>query len=535
MPYLVVWLYVMVTLIMEDREPADTLAWAFAFLLVPVLGIIFYFIAGRDWATISEKKQWMRDYYAQLQAALKPFFARNAAADRRFRQTYGGTYVERLGDTMAREDGLGVVTADRAEIFPTGAEKFSRLKADLAAAQRFIHVQYFIWEDDELTDALTEILKERVQAGVEVRFLYDYLGSKHWDKEKLEALVPLGAKVDKDVVSISHLNYRDHRKIVVIDGEIGYTGGYNVGQEYVDGGERFAVWRDTHCASPARSWASSRRCSRRAGSTRPRRTSAPTSTSRRRPPTATSPASSARSIAQSVEDPWKSSRRAHMLAVGNAASRVWIQSPYFIPEVGLYDTMINAALSGVDVRFMMTGVPDKKVPFWAAWTYFRPLLKAGVKVYLYEAGFLHSKTLTADGQITAIGTMNMDIRSLRLHKELMLWMYDEGLAAAAGAALRGGHRRTRARSRSSTSTPSAARRASATRSCACCATSSEILADMTPDAASRAKEPRVVGEARWPMAFAVVAVIAMTLLLPHDLVTRPRWGCRSSRVSSSSR
>ena len=117
-----------------------------------------------------------------------------------------------------------------------------------------------------------------------------------------------------------------------------------------------------------------------------------------------------------------------MVAVGNAAKRVWIQSPYFVPEVGLYDTMINAALSGVDVRFMMTGVPDKKVPYWAAWTYFRPLLKAGVKVYLYEAGFLHSKTLTADGQITAIGTMNMDIRSLRLHKELMLWMYDEGLA-----------------------------------------------------------------------------------------------------------
>ena len=107
-------------------------------------------------------------------------------------------------------------------------------------------MQYFIWEDDELTDALTEILKERVQAGVEVRFLYDYLGSKPWKKDKLEALVPLGAKVSKDVVSISHLNYRDHRKIVVIDGEVGYTGGYNVGQEYVDGGERFAVWRDTH-------------------------------------------------------------------------------------------------------------------------------------------------------------------------------------------------------------------------------------------------------------------------------------------------
>ena len=165
-PYLVLWLYVMVTLIMENREPADTLAWAFAFLLVPVLGIIFYFIAGRDWATITEKKQWMRDYYAQLQAALKPFFERNAAADARFRQQFGGTYVERLSDTMSREDGLGVVSADQAEIFPTGAEKFSRLRVDLAAAQRFIHIQYFIWEDDELTDALTEILRDRVQAGV---------------------------------------------------------------------------------------------------------------------------------------------------------------------------------------------------------------------------------------------------------------------------------------------------------------------------------------------------------------------------------
>jgi len=427
-PYLILWLYVMATLIMEDREPADTLAWAFALLLVPVLGMVFYFIAGRDWATISEKKKWMQDYLAGVQAALQPFFKRNAAADRRFRRLFGGTFVERLSDTMSREDGLGVVTADRAEIFPTGQEKFSRLKADLVAAQRFIHVQYFIWEDDELTDALTEILKERAQAGVQVRFLYDYLGSKAWDKKKLEALVPLGVKVAKDVASLAHLNYRDHRKIVVIDGEIGYTGGYNVGQEYVDGGERFARWRDTHVrvtgqvvgeleALFAVRWFD--------------QTKEDVLTDEYLPAAARDDGEAGvlcQVVAQSVEDPWQSSRRAHMLAIGNAEKRVWIQSPYFIPEVGLYDTMINAALSGVDVRFMMTGVPDKKVPFWAAWTYFRRLLKAGVHVYLYEAGFLHSKTLTADGQITAIGTMNMDIRSLRLHKELMLWMYDEKLA-----------------------------------------------------------------------------------------------------------
>ena len=240
--------------------------------------------------------------------------------------------------------------------------------------------------------------------------------------------MPLGAKVAKDVVSISHLNYRDHRKIVVIDGEIGYTGGYNVGQEYVDGGERFARWRDTHVrvtgqvvgeleALFAARWFDQTK---------------EDVLHRRVPPGA---------VAGRRRDrhplPGRRAVRGGPVEVVTARPhagrrqrrrRVWIQSPYFIPEVGLYDTMINAALSGVDVRFMMTGVPDKKVPYWAAWTYFRPLLKAGVKVYLYEAGFLHAKTLTADGQITAIGTMNMDIRSLRLHKELMLWMYDDELA-----------------------------------------------------------------------------------------------------------
>jgi len=150
-PYLVLWLYVMATLIMEDREPADTLAWAFALLLVSVLGIIFYFFAGRDWALITEKKRSLQAHLDRVRAALAPFFERNAGADRRFRQPFAGTYIERLSDTIRREDGLGVATADSAEIFPTGEEKFGHLKVDLAAAHRFIHVQYFIWEDIELT------------------------------------------------------------------------------------------------------------------------------------------------------------------------------------------------------------------------------------------------------------------------------------------------------------------------------------------------------------------------------------------------
>ena len=262
-----------------------------------------------------------------------------------------------------------------------------------------------------------------------MRFLYDYVGSKALGQEEAQALVPLGVTGGRrHDLDCRGSNYRDHRKIVVIDGEIGYTGGYNVGQEYVDGGKRFARWRDTHLRVTgqvvgeletlfARRWFDEPQGgpARRRSTCRHRRRSAEDGIL-------------CQVMAQTVEDPWQSSRRVHMVAVGNAERSVWIQSPYFMPEVGLYDTMINAALTGVDVRFMMTGVPDKKVPYWAAWSYFRPLLKAGVNIYLYEAGFLHSKTLVADAQITAIGTMNMDIRSLRLHKELMVWLFDEELA-----------------------------------------------------------------------------------------------------------
>ena len=386
LPFVIYWLAVMVFLILEDREPGDTLAWAFALLLVPVLGLIFYFFAGRDWATITAKKRWVADYLAAETQALAPYYERNVPARRRFEKLYRSTFVDRVRSTVRRETGFQVVTADRVEIFPTGAEKFARLKADLSAAQRFIHIQYFIWEDDELTDALIDILRDRAQAGVQVRFLYDYLGSKSWSKKKLDALAPRGVEVAGDMRSLPKLNYRDHRKIVVIDGDIGYTGGFNVGQEYIDGGPRFARWRDTHIRVTgqvvgqlqelfARRWYEVRKETLLAEEYLPA------------PSRSAGDGVLCQVVAQAVEDPWQSSRRAHMVAVGNAEHHVWIQSPYFVPEVGLYDTMINAALSGVDVRFMMTGVPDKKVPYWAAWTYFRPLLMAGAHVYLYEAGF----------------------------------------------------------------------------------------------------------------------------------------------------
>jgi cardiolipin synthase len=133
-------------------------------------------------------------------------------------------------------------------------------------------------------------------------------------------------------------------------------------------------------------------------------------------------------VAQGVDDPWESCRRAHMVAIANARHHAWIQSPYFVPDQGLYDVMINAALGGIDIQLMMPGKwLDKGLPYHAAQSYFKDFLQAGGRIFIYQDGFLHSKTLSVDSKVLPIGTMNLDIRALQLHKELMVWIYNEEL------------------------------------------------------------------------------------------------------------
>jgi cardiolipin synthase len=262
--------------------------------------------------------------------------------------------------------------------------------------------------------------------------MYDWMGCITFGKSELDQLKRAGAQVEADVTDLLRINYRNHRKIAVIDGEIGYTGGMNVGQEYIDGGDRFATWRDTHLRLTGQAVAALEKLfaarwfehvKRRGGVNLFHAKYMPAPD-----PDAVDQGTLVEVAAQGVEDPWSAARRTHMVAIGQAEESVWIQSPYFIPDYSIYDVMINAALSGIDVRFMMTGIPDKRIALWAAQTYYRKLLEAGARIFLYEAGFLHAKTIVVDGTVSAVGTMNMDQRSLKLHKEMMVWVFDEGFA-----------------------------------------------------------------------------------------------------------
>jgi cardiolipin synthase len=430
------WVVLMILLIMDDREPSITLAWLFILLFLPVIGVVFYIFFGRDWKVVAQRKGWIQTLRQVETEGMTPIYARNEAATARFKREWGGTTSDHISRAITAENVSTILPASSLELFNTGAAKFARLKQDLAAAQRFIHLQYFIWEQDRLSAEITPILLDRLKAGVEVRIMYDWMGCISFKKRELKQLAKAGAQVRADVTDLLRINYRNHRKIVVIDGEIGYTGGMNLGQEYIDGGERFATWRDTHLRLTgqvvagleklfASRWFEHKKDHEDLFAER--YMPAPD-------PEADSTGTLVEIAAQGVEDPWSAARRAHMVAIGQAETSVWIQSPYFIPDYSIYDLMINAALGGIDVRFMMTGIPDKPIALWAAQTYYRKLIEAGAHVYLYKAGFLHAKTIVVDGTVSAVGTMNMDQRSLKLHKELMAWVFDRGFAQQVAAA-----------------------------------------------------------------------------------------------------
>lgn len=422
------WIAVAVTLVAMDREPTVTLLWILVLVVLPGLGLLIYFFAGRDWKRIHPRQRWVADLRAVREPFMEPLYDRYAVYAVGVVSKYRGTPVERLIRAVSRERGNQPLPANDLAIWPSGAEYFPHLLDDISKAQHSIHMQYYVWERDELTTRVCDALAERVRAGVEVRILNDFIGSARYRKDQLAALRAAGAQVGYDVAQIRKLNYRDHRKITVVDGVIGHTGGINIGQEYIDGGARYESWRDTGVRFTGPAVAELQKLF----AERWYEVYRESLFEDRYFPPADMPVVAepvlTQVVAQGVEEYWSSSARAHEIAVSRAQKRVSIQSPYWIPDPTTLDVFINTALSGVELRLMMTGVPDKKLAFHAAQSYWKPVLRAGGHVYLYMAGFMHAKSIVIDGQVCAVGTMNLDIRSLRLNQELMVWVYDEGEA-----------------------------------------------------------------------------------------------------------
>lgn len=424
---LVYWIVILVVLINDGRDPTATVSWVVLLAVLPGLGLVLYFFFGRNWKKKMMKSAWAKEIPRVSEPTLRRVRERYAAEADNARAWVSENGYGDLPHLIEFSDRSVPLPAYDVDIMPSGAEKFDKLLVDLAKAKDTINIQYFIWERDELTARITAVLLERISAGVEVRMLNDFIGNIQYKKDEIRRLRAAGAHVKYDVTELSKVNYRNHHKIVVIDGVLGYTGGINVGQEYIDGGSRFPSWRDTHVRFTGPAVADLQKLFAYRWH---ERTHESLFTERFFPleyPVG-SQCSVAHTVSTSAENPWEPARRAHVVAMGLAKKRIWIQSPYFVPDDALNETLINVALSGVDMRIMLTGWVDKKIAWYAAESYFRPVLKAGARIFHYNAGFLHAKTMTIDGALCCIGTMNLDVRSLKLHKELMVWFYDPLLA-----------------------------------------------------------------------------------------------------------
>ena len=430
------YLYIIISaiyLLLDNRNPSSTFAWLFIFIIFPLGGIACYILFGKNHRILGNKRKKMEvDIKNNFRDILNELTDQHKDAKLKINRTDPFRYKSKLVNLLERSSLSYLTENNNVQIIQDGKQKFSMLFEDLKKAKSTIHMAYFIWRDDELTQELKEILINKAKEGVEIRILVDAIGSftlpNKYRNDLRKAGIHFYRYLNVDSIFKLHtINYRNHRKIVIIDGIIGYTGGMNMGQEYISGAFGKNYWRDTHMrivgdavkylqAIFVMEWMST--------------TNDKIFGAKYFPEIDKKSGNTEMQIAVSGPDgEWESTKQIYFELICAAKKNVYIQTPYFVPDKPLTDALMNAALSDVDVKIMITGVPDKKIPYWAAYTYFESLLESGVKIYHYNKCFLHSKTIVIDSEVSSIGTANFDIRSFSINYELMTVLYDNKLSA----------------------------------------------------------------------------------------------------------
>ena len=420
-------IFLALTLIfLERRDASATWAWIMILFFIPIVGFGIYLLFGRK---LRRKHlfRWEGKKKVGIDTLIE--FQMEAIEDDSFdfRLDDASHYKELI--IMHLQNNQAVLTQDnQVDIFIDGREKFDALMEDLKNAKNHIHIQYYIFRLDNLGNSIYNILLEKVKQGVEVRVLYDAMGSRSLRKRHFKEFIDLGGQVEVFFPSIfplinPRMNYRNHRKIVVIDGRIGYIGGFNVGDEYLGLDKKFGYWRDTHLRIEG-------------SSVHPLQTrfildwnqasaDQDIEYSDRFFPAIPMKGSVGLQIVSSGPDSeWEQIKNGYLKLLMMAKKYIYIQSPYFIPDASFMDTLRIACLSGIDVRIMIPNKPDHIFVYWATYSYVGELIRAGAKVYIYQNGFLHTKMIVIDDEASTVGTANIDVRSFKLNFEVNAFIYD---------------------------------------------------------------------------------------------------------------
>lgn len=321
-----------------------------------------------------------------------------------------------------REEYIGVLTEDNhVDILTTGEEKFAAVFSDIFNAKKEILIQYYIFKDDFLFEKMEELLLKKVTEGVKVRILYDRLGSRNMRGRRWQELKNKGVEVkcfrhrckNTLVPLVFGLNYRNHRKILVVDGYIGYFGGYNVGKEYLGLENRFGFWRDTHFRLVGSAVDALRNIFLEDWGEKASFV----------PLYGGFAGSAVQMVASGPMSEAPHIRNVYLRCISGAKEKIWIQTPYFIPDTAVLNALKLALLSGKEVKLMIPNIPDHFFVHSATIYYAAELLQMGAKIYIYQKGFLHAKGIIMDHEVYCFGTANMDIRSFHLNYEVNAIVY----------------------------------------------------------------------------------------------------------------
>jgi len=409
-------------IVMQRRPPVATLAWIFGLALLPVLGFaIYYFFGPRRISKTRMQRLRARNWMAEV-------------VDMRAANTthhYAGIPphllpLARLG-TLVSE--MPVATCSQVKLLKDGAQTFEALLSAIREARHHIHLEYYIFHPDTLGRTFLEALTERAKAGVKVRLLLDAVGSSRMRRRHLKALREAGGEVaffhKVHLFSFKpRINFRTHRKLVVVDGHTGFVGGLNITQKE---DERLSpkAYRDTHVqlVGSAVRWLQTvflEDWNYATGSTQLEREYFPSH--------AQAQPHCVQIIPSGPDLRFKAIRDVYFSAISAAKNRVWISTPYFVPDEAMLTALTNAALRGVDVRLLVPKRSDSWIVTLASRSYYDELLLAGVRVFEYLPRLLHAKTLLADNALSIIGTANMDVRSFELNFEISAIFYGETMA-----------------------------------------------------------------------------------------------------------
>lgn len=412
----------------KPMNPSYKLAWTMLILSLPIFGVTLYVVFGKSRVAVNMQKR-----YSEILSETSGYLEEDPGVRKRLREE--DLSIAHQSEYVTRYSHFPVHQNTSAKYFQVGDDMFPVLVHELEQAEHYIFIEYFIINDGVMWRTILDILEKKAEEGVDVRILYDDFGClttlpHNYDRFlRSHGIKCQVFNVFRPVLNIIQ-NNRDHRKLCIIDGWTGFTGGINLADEYINQKERFGHWKDTAVMLKGDAvwnmtamflymwWVLTR-------------TDESASIEQFLPhawhPEPFSGEGFVQPFSDTPLDTEVVGENVYMNIIYKAKRYVYICTPYLIIDNEMQTALTVAAKSGIDVRIMTPGIPDKKIVFLLTQSYYRPLLEAGVKIYEYQPGFLHAKSFVCDDEVGVVGTINLDYRSLYLHFEDGVWIYKNGV------------------------------------------------------------------------------------------------------------